>query len=140
VVEIVLKNSPEEKPRLLESLQAFAVANRLPRTVLQAAELALEEHITNVLNYAYVDSGVHDIVVRLSCPAGALQVEVEDDGRAFDPLQVPSPDTSMPLEQRPLGGLGIHLMRQYMDKLEYRRIRGRNVLRMTKRFASTPAQ
>jgi anti-sigma regulatory factor (Ser/Thr protein kinase) len=133
-VEIVLQNSSEEMPRLLEAVQAFALANHLPLGVCQAADLALEEHITNVLNYAYEDSAVHEIVVRLSCPAGALQIEVEDDGRAFNPLEVPSPDTSIPLEDRPLGGLGIHLIRRFMDRLEYRRQGGRNVLRMTKRL------
>jgi anti-sigma regulatory factor (Ser/Thr protein kinase) len=133
-VEIVLKNSAEEMPRLLDALQAFALANGLSAGVRQAVDLALEEHITNVLNYAYSDSALHEIVVRFACLAGALQVEIEDDGRAFDPLEVASPDTSIPLEERPLGGLGIHLMRQFMDTLEYRRRGGRNILRMTKRL------
>ncbi|MHC1765799.1 MAG: ATP-binding protein [Verrucomicrobiia bacterium] len=117
-MEIVLKNSSEEMPRLRNALQDFALANGLPPKARQAADLALEEHLTNVLNYAYLDSAVHEIIVRLSCPAGALQVEVEDDGQAFNPLKVPPPDTSIPLEARPPGGLGIHLMRQFMDTLE----------------------
>ena len=133
-MEIVLTNRPEEKPRLLRALEAFAAEHRLPAKVLQAAALVLEEHVTNVLQYAYADTSLHEIRVRLSCDEGALHVEVEDDGRAFNPLEAPPVDTSIPMEERPIGGLGIHLMRRFMDGLDYRREGTRNILRMTKRL------
>jgi anti-sigma regulatory factor (Ser/Thr protein kinase) len=133
-VEIVLTNRPEEKPRLLRALEAFAAEHLLPAKVLQAADLVLEEHVTNVLQYAYADTSLHEIRVRLSCDEGALHVEVEDDGRAFNPLEAPPVDTSIPMEERPIGGLGIHLMRRFMDGLDYRREGTRNILRMTKRL------
>jgi anti-sigma regulatory factor (Ser/Thr protein kinase) len=133
-LEIVLTNRPEEKPRLLRALEAFAAEHRLPAKVLQAADLVLEEHVTNVLQYAYADTSLHEIRVRLSCDEGALHVEVEDDGRAFNPLEAPPVDTSIPMEERPIGGLGIHLMRRFMDGLDYRREGARNILRMTKRL------
>jgi anti-sigma regulatory factor (Ser/Thr protein kinase) len=135
-LEIVLQNRPEEKPRLLKALETFAAENHLPIQVRQAVDLALEEHLTNVLNYGYSDSAGHEIRIRLSCEGRALHVEVEDDGRAFNPLEAPPVDTSLPLEQRPIGGLGVHLMRQFMDALDYRREGGRNFLRMTKRFGN----
>ena len=131
-MEIVLTNRPEEKPRLLRALEAFAAEHRLPAKVLQAADLALEEHLTNVSKYAYADTALHEIRVRLSSDERALVVEVEDDGRAFNPLEAPPVDTSIPLEERSIGGLGIHLMRRFMDTLDYRRESGRNILRMTK--------
>ena len=133
-MEIVLTNRPEEKPRLFRALEAFAAEHRLPAKVLQAADLVLEEHVTNVLQYAYADTALHEIRVRLSCDEGALHVEVEDDGRAFNPLEAPPVDTSIPLEERSIGGLGIHLMRRFMDTLDYRREGSRNILRMTKRL------
>jgi len=133
-LEIVLQNRPEEKPRLLKALETFAAEHDLPAKVCQAVDLALEEHLTNVLNYAYPDSASHEIRIRLSCEERTLHVEVEDDGRAFNPLQAPPVDTSLPLEQRPIGGLGVHLMRQFMDTLDYRREGDRNILHMTKRF------
>jgi anti-sigma regulatory factor (Ser/Thr protein kinase) len=131
-LEIVLTNRPEERPRLLRALEAFAAEHRLPAKVFQAADLALEEHMTNVFKHAYADTALHEIRVRLSCDGGALYVEVEDDGRAFNPLEAPPVDTSIPLEERPIGGLGIHLMRRFMDELDYRREGARNILRMTK--------
>ena len=118
----------------MDAFQLFSAKHHLPAGVHQAADLALEEHVTNVLKYAYSDSASHEIRVRLSCNAQALLVEVEDDGRAFNPLDLAPVDISAPLEQRPIGGLGIHLMRQFMDALDYRREGGRNILRMTKRL------
>lgn len=135
-MEIVLHNRPGEKQRLVGALEAFTAEHGLPAKVHQAAELALEEHVTNVVNYAYTDNAPHEIRVRLSCDACALYVEVEDDGKAFNPLTAPQVDTSVPLERRPVGGLGIHLMRQFMDTLEYRREGGRNILRLTKHLAA----
>lgn len=133
-MEIVLKNQPVEKQRLLKALEAFAADHHLPDKAVQAADLALEEHLTNVLNYAYADTAIHEIRVRFTCDERWFQIEVEDDGRVFNPLDQPQVDTSVPLEQRPVGGLGIHLMRQFMDGLDYRRENGRNILRMTKRL------
>jgi len=133
-LEIILKNRPEEKKRLLQALQGFAVEHQLPAPAIQAADLALEEHLTNVMSYGYTDAASHDIHIRLSCDDRSLLIEVEDDGREFDPLTCPKVDTSVPLDERNIGGLGIHLMRQFMDALEYRREGDRNILRLTKRL------
>jgi len=64
---------------------------------------------------------------------------VEDDGKPFDPTQAPVVDTSLPLEKKPIGGLGIHLIRRAMDEMSYRRQANRNVLRMVKRLSRRAA-
>jgi anti-sigma regulatory factor (Ser/Thr protein kinase) len=135
-VEIVLTNKPEEKQRLLAALEQFAQANRLPRAVVQAADLALEEHVTNILHYAYDDLRPHEILVRFTIEQGQLQVEVEDSGKPFNPLDRPETEASIPLESKPIGGLGIHLIRKFMDDVHYRRERDKNILRMHKRLNS----
>jgi serine/threonine-protein kinase RsbW len=66
--------------------------------------------------------------VRIEFRNGALTATVSDDGRPFDPLSQPSPDIHAPLEDRTIGGLGIHLIRSMMDAVEYRRADGRNHL------------
>jgi anti-sigma regulatory factor (Ser/Thr protein kinase) len=137
-VQISLINQPREKHRVLRALQVFAREHQLPKKVLQAADLSLEEHLTNVMNYGFEDSRVHEIVVRLELVGGGLQIEVEDDGRAFNPLEHPKPDLSVSLEKRPIGGLGIHLIRSFMDELGYRREGGRNVFRMRKHLQPAP--
>ncbi len=133
-MEISLKNRPEEKRKLLAALESFVRTHQLPPAVSRAADLALEEHLTNVMDYAYDDRREHEICVRLDVNGAQLVVEVEDDGRAFDPTQAPELDTSLPPDQRPIGGLGIHFIRRSMDEVRYRRQANRNVLRMVKRL------
>jgi anti-sigma regulatory factor (Ser/Thr protein kinase) len=133
-LELILTNTLEEKQRIFPALEAFAREHQLPSIALQAADLALEEHLTNLLAYAYNDTAPHDIVVRLTLKDRWLQVEVEDDGRPYNPLSRPPVDTSLPLAEKPIGGLGIHLIRKMMDEADYRRDAGKNVLRLRKKI------
>jgi anti-sigma regulatory factor (Ser/Thr protein kinase) len=121
---------------LVSQLQAFAQERKLPPAVLQAADLALEEHLTNVLSYsyAYEDKRSHQILVRLEIVDGTLLVEVQDDGRPFNPLNRPEVDTSLPLDKKPIGGLGVFLIRHVMDHVEYQREGDKNIFRMRKRL------
>ena len=133
-MEIVLTNQPGHRQELLTALDTFARENDVAASVRQAADLALEEHLTNVLHYAYQDSGRHEIRVRLELEQGYLVIEIEDDGKAFDPLSPPEVDTSLPLDQKPMGGLGIHLIRKFMDEVRYRREANKNILHLRKRL------
>lgn len=133
-MEVVLTNKPEDRHRLVAELEAFARQVQLPKAALQAADLALEEHLTNVINYGFEDKKTHEILVRFEIEGGALLVEVFDDCRPFNPLERPEVDTTKPLEEKPIGGLGVHLMRKFMDELDYRREEGKNVFRMRKKL------
>jgi|SRR6267142_1328940 len=135
-LQVVLKNKPEERRKLLAALQDFARDKHLSAEVLRAADLALEEHLTNLMNYAYEDTLAHEILVSLDVDRDSLTIEVEDDGVPFNPLLAPEVDTSVPLKDKPIGGLGIHLIRRFMDELNYRREAGRNILSMRKRLPS----
>jgi serine/threonine-protein kinase RsbW len=96
------------------------------------SELALEEILANIISYGYADDREHEITVSLDAQPGEVRVDVEDDGRPFNPLESPEPYTGDSLEDRPVGGLGIHLVRALMDGLEYRRQGDRNLLTMKK--------
>ena len=122
---------------MLASLESFSRAHQISDAVRQAADLALEEHLTNVMNYAYEDARTHEILVRLEVDSAFFMIEVQDDGRPFNPLEVPPVDTTLPLDQRPIGGLGIHLIRSFMDEVRYERRANRNILRLRKRLAPT---
>ena len=136
-VELRLANDLAGLAQLADRVESFGAAQRLPASVVNALNVALDEAVSNAINHGY-DAGVRgEIAVRLRrVPEGVL-LEVEDDGRPFDPLQAPPPDLSLPVEDRPIGGLGIHLIRNLMDDVSYARIGGRNVLRMVKRLAGT---
>lgn len=137
-MQIVLSGQPGERESAVRGLEEFCREQRVPRAVLSAADLALEEHLTNVLSHGYEPSAPHRIVVALKIDRDSLCVDVEDNGKPFDPLTIPPVDTSLPLADKPIGGLGVHLMRQSMDELSYARESGKNVLRMRKRIDPAP--
>jgi anti-sigma regulatory factor (Ser/Thr protein kinase) len=133
---VTLKNDLSELERVSRLVDEFGTRHCLPARAIFELTLALDEILTNVLSYGFDDGGEHEIVVRLTPPesggTAGVTVEVEDDGRPFDPLQVRAPDVHSPLEERQVGGLGIYLARTVMDRLEYRRQGGKNVLVMRK--------
>jgi serine/threonine-protein kinase RsbW len=126
-------NAPGEKARLLAALENFARENQLPDNILRAADLAIEEHLTNILSYGFPKESEHLVWFDFSFREGELVVEVQDTGKAFDPTKQAPPDLKVRAADRRIGGLGIHMIRQSMDSLEYARIGDRNVLRMRKR-------
>jgi anti-sigma regulatory factor (Ser/Thr protein kinase) len=131
--ELCVEPVVSEIPRLIDWVEACCGADGLPDHLSFKTALALEEAVTNIMKHAF--DGVpppHLITVRLDIAAALLVAEVIDNGRPFDPTTVPAPDLSLPLEQRPTGGLGIHLMRSIMDRIAYRRGNGNNLLRMEK--------
>ena len=138
-VQLILKSHPRERRELLTVLATFAAEHHLPPSAVNAADLALEEHLTNVINYGYDGPDSHDILVRLALVNQDFIVEVVDDGKAFNPLNRPAVDVSKPLADRAIGGLGIHLIKQFMDAVDYSRQSGKNTLRMTKRLSAGAA-
>lgn len=132
-ISIEFKSELSELGKLAQIVAEFGQRHHLSSQALFHTNLALEEILTNVISYAYDDSKEHQIIVCLLVEQGELTVKVEDDGRPFNPLEVPEPDIQKPLEERPIGGLGIHLVRNLMDRLEYRRHNGRNLLIMRKK-------
>ena len=134
-LNISLRNDPAELTRLAGILEEFGRQHRIAPRDLLAVDLSLHEHLTNIIHYGYDDAKPREIQIRLRLGDRLLHLEVEDDARPFNPLERPPVDTTVPLDQKPLGGLGIHIIRRSMDELEYRRDGGRNILTMRKRSA-----
>jgi anti-sigma regulatory factor (Ser/Thr protein kinase) len=131
-VSAVFVNQRSEIPRLAELAERFGEENGLPEDGILSLNLVLDEVVTNIIENAYDDAGEHEIHVMLAFEGAELTVRVADDGRAFDPLQRPPPDLDLPIEDRPIGGLGIHIVRSVMDTVAYERTDGRNILTMHK--------
>ena len=90
-------------------------------------ELVLEELLVNVARYAY-PPGSGDVEVAYAAEPGELTVEISDKGRAFNPLEARLPDLSADLVDRPIGGLGVLLVRSLVGSIAYRREDGRNTV------------
>jgi anti-sigma regulatory factor (Ser/Thr protein kinase) len=137
-IEMVIASRPEELARVAERLDDLGVRRGLPRDAVADMNVALDEVLTNVFSHAYDDAAAHEIRIVLAVYPDALQAEIEDDGRPFDPRTVPAPDRGAPLAERKVGGLGIHFVRSLMSEVTYARVGGRN--RLVLRKATTDAQ
>ncbi|MBD3271850.1 MAG: ATP-binding protein [Elusimicrobia bacterium] len=102
------------------------------KNTLDKIRLAAEEVLINIVKYAYPqDKGGIDIAC-VEGPGRAFVIEVTDTGIPFDPLAKSEPDVTKPMEERPIGGLGIYMVRKSMDDVRYRRENNRNVLTLVK--------
>jgi len=132
-LSITCRNQLPEIARAAQLVEDFGTANGLPADVVFKLNLALDEVVTNIISYGYDDQNEHQIEITLTLDGGEVVVHVKDDGRAYNPLEAPRPDLEADIDARPIGGLGVHIVRTLMDGLEYRREGGRNVLIMRKR-------
>jgi serine/threonine-protein kinase RsbW len=131
---VTVKNQVREIERLSHVVAEFCASHGIGERIRDDVNLAIDEVVANVILHGFQDSGEHEIVVGLYLEPGYVSVTVEDEGVAFNPLEAPEPDLTKPIEERPVGGLGIHLVRNVMDQIEYRRTDGRNRLTMRKRL------
>ncbi len=132
-LSLTVANDLADIPRVATEVEAFCLGHGISHRDLNRFNLALEEVLTNVISYGFPAGGRHDIEVRIAWRPydpneGALRATVSDDGVPFDPLAAEPPDLGRPVEQRKVGGLGIHLLRALADAIDYRRDGGRNVL------------
>lgn len=134
MLSLCLESRLEELQRLEAAVEDLGKREQWPPTLLYQVELVLEEVIVNIVNYGYEKRGGHRIDVHLISEPDTLTIRIADDGRAFDPLsQVPRPDVAAPLEDHPIGGLGVYLVQTLMDEAHYRREQDRNHLTLIKR-------
>src|SRR5262245_34918198 len=130
-----VKNAFAEIPEANEAASRWLADNNAPHAAEYLANLAIEEFVTNCIKYGYADSAEHIIEIGLELSSGELVVVVTDDGKPFNPLESPEPDTNLPVEERPIGGLGIYLLRKMFDQMDYARTDGKNRITLRKALA-----
>lgn len=129
-----LRNDFSELPGLAEKVTTFLEENAASADAVFAANLAIEELVTNIIKYGYDDQEQHLIDLSLVLENGVLSIEIRDDGHEFDPFDRPEPDTNLPVAEREIGGLGIHFVRKMLDSCAYDRRDGANIVTVTKRL------
>jgi serine/threonine-protein kinase RsbW len=134
-IDIAIRNDVAELGILRDRLEWLGREFGIPGKPLMQMQVALDEIASNVVKYGWPEGGNHRLLVRITARHDRIEVEIIDDGRAFDPRQASSPER-LPAGRRPRpGGVGIHMVKQLVDKIEYERIGGRNRTVMTKRYA-----
>ena len=131
---ITLQNDVSQVPRLNAFVDAVSQRLQLDKSLQQQLKLAVEEAVVNVMQYAYPLGVTGDIDVNALCDGERLKFVISDRGKAFDPTKTARADTSSPVEERPIGGLGILLVRKIMDSINYERIGDRNLLTLLKKL------
>ena len=127
-----VKNVVTEIPAANEAASRWLADHNAPPAADYLTNLAIEEFVTNCIKYGYSDSAEHVIEIGLKLSEGELVLTLTDDGKPFNPLESPEPDTSLPIEDRPIGGLGIYLLRKMFDRMDYAREDGKNRLTLCK--------
>jgi serine/threonine-protein kinase RsbW len=132
--EITILNQDDEVARVALALDRLGAEHRLAPAVLADMQIAVDEVLKNLIDYAYPDDGTHEILLRFEVSDNMLEAMIEDDGMPFDPLSTPTPDLHMPLRERRPGGLGLHFVRNLMSEISYDRVGNRNRLVLRKRL------
>ena len=129
---VLLKNDVREVSLLDAFVREICSVLQMDETTATNVCLAVEEAVVNVMRYAYTEGSKGEIRVSASASNDKLTFEIRDNGKPFDPTAAENPDITLSAGQRPIGGLGIFLMRRYMDAMNYKRECDSNVLTLTK--------
>jgi len=130
--QIALENQVGQISRLAGFIDEVAQDAKLDSSLAASLNLALEEAVTNVVLYAYPKGTQGTVDITSMLEEGTLTFTISDGGTPFDPTAAPEPDINASVEDRPIGGLGIYLVRNIMDSVRYEYKEGKNILSMTK--------
>jgi anti-sigma regulatory factor (Ser/Thr protein kinase) len=119
---------------VVDSFDRFSSALALPDEARRSVQIALDELLSNTVRCGRAGTRELTIEVGFHVETDTLRVEIVDDGILFNPLERPDPDTTLPLEERPVGGLGVMLVRHLVDEITYDRKAGRNRVRIARRL------
>jgi anti-sigma regulatory factor (Ser/Thr protein kinase) len=129
---LLVNNKIDELTRVALFLDELGTSWGLHDSLAANLNLVIEEALTNIILYGYNDSDNHIIEILLTRGDGQISITIKDDGLEFDPTKMRDPDTTLSVEERPIGGLGIFLIKQIMDKVQYMREGKINYLILTK--------
>lgn len=131
---LVLPNDVQEGPKLAGFIDEFCETCGIDMSTTMSLNLAIEEAVVNVMDYAYPNGGKGDVYIEAECDNDVMTFIIRDNGIPFDPTKASEVDTTLSAEERPIGGLGIHLVRTIMDTEEYSYTDGQNVLTLKKKL------
>ena len=132
--QIILQNDIQQVPLLAQFVDEVCEAAGIDMATSMKLNLAIEEAVVNVMNYAYPLGTIGDINIEVQVDNNQLEFIISDTGTPFDPTTKAEVDTTLSAEERTIGGLGIHLVRNIMDSINYERANGKNILALIKKL------
>lgn len=134
-----LHNDLSELKRMSAWIYRTGKLMELPQALAFELDLCATEAVTNIITYAFEGSARHGICLRLEQARSRVNIEIEDEGKPFNPLEFPPAPPVSCLEDAPLGGRGIHLIRSLMTECKYHRRDGKNILTLVTRLPAPVA-
>ena len=131
-LSIQLSNNRPEIRNLRNRFDIFAKDNKIPEKAIHDVQLALDEIVTNTIEYGYEDDDKHLIDIKFTFNKESLKITIIDDANPYNILDKENPDTSLTLEDKPIGGLGIYLVKHLMTNIDYDYRDGKNHILLTK--------
>ncbi len=114
-----------------EAVDAFCANNQLPREIAQKLGVIFDDLLNNTISHGFDDSEEHEIVIQIEVMHDRLLIKLSDDGIPFNPFDRIGPDTTLSVEEREIGGLGVLLVTKMTDSHSYQRLRNRNIITLT---------
>jgi len=134
-IEII--NKVEEMTKVAEQFESFGLKNNIQEPVIYRINIALDELLSNIISYGYKDEIEHKIQVEVELRGERMVIIINDDGVPFNPFKKDPPDTMLSLEEREIGGLGIHIVKNLMDEYNYKRNVDKNIITLVKHNINT---
>ena len=133
--KIIVQNEPEQLLRIHATIEQIGNEWKLDPDLLFRLNLVLEEYVDNLISYGYTDKLPHEITLELIKDGNVMEVRVSDDGNPFNILDIPeNKEIDKPLEERSIGGLGIHFIKSFTDDISYSTSEGINTLNLSIRL------
>jgi serine phosphatase RsbU (regulator of sigma subunit)/anti-sigma regulatory factor (Ser/Thr protein kinase) len=134
ILKMTIKNHLSEIGQVKKRFNTFSEQYGISTPIRRKMNIVFDEMLNNIISYAYHDEDEHEIEIRVELSENRLTVSIVDDGIPFNPIGVETPDTELSLEERKIGGLGIHLVRRVMDKVSYQRRIDKNIATIVKQL------
>ncbi len=131
-MNLTIKNNPDEIKIVQYGFNEYADNHNIAADITAKVNIVIDELLSNIIKYSFDDGLSHDIEVKFELRNNKFLIEFVDDGNPFSSFQATPPDLSLSIEERPIGGLGLHLVKNLMDEYAYERIEGQNHLRLAK--------
>ena len=129
--QLVIDAELSEIEKVNRELDGFAKEHEVPGSIIQKLKIAIDELVNNIISYGFDESDDHSIEFSFICSGGQLVVEIIDEGVPFNVFDAAKPDTTLSIEEREIGGLGVLLVNELIDEVAYQRRNNTNVVRLT---------
>ena len=131
-IGFTIKNELIEIDRVNDDFREFSLKHEVPKRIIGTICMALDELLTNIISYAYEDKLEHSIALKISLLPDSLVIVITDDGLPFNPFNKEDPDTDLDIDEREIGGLGVHLVKKMFDHVSYQRNVNENMVTLVK--------